>query len=51
MTDSTYVDYAPAGEDFNASGSYHSVGKFQNEELVGISGDALLTEATPAPGR
>jgi hypothetical protein len=43
-TDWTYVDYAPAGKNFNASGSYHSVAKFQNEELVGISGNALLTE-------
>jgi hypothetical protein len=46
----TYVDYAPAGENFNASGSYHSVAKFQNEELVGISGDALLTEETTGTG-
>ena len=50
VDDWTYVDYAPAGEDFNASGSYHSVAKFQNEELVGISGDALLTEATTGTG-
>lgn len=42
--DWTYVDYAAAGKNFNASGSYHSVGKFQNEELIGISGSALLTE-------
>jgi hypothetical protein len=43
--DSTYVKYAPAGQNFNASGSYHSVGSFSNEELIGMSGDALLTEA------
>jgi hypothetical protein len=42
---STYVKYAPAGKDFNATGSYHSVGSFSNEELIGMSGDALLTEA------
>jgi hypothetical protein len=48
--DSTYVDYAPAGANFNASGSYHSVAKFQNEELVGISGDALLTQSTTGAG-
>jgi hypothetical protein len=50
VDDWTYVDYAPAGANFNASGSYHSVAKFQNEELVGISGDALLTEATTGTG-
>jgi hypothetical protein len=44
-TYSTSVDYAPAGKNFNANGSYHSVGNFTNEQLVGISGDALLTEA------
>jgi len=43
--DYTYVEYAPAGKNFNASGSYHSVGAFPSETLVGISGDALLTEA------
>jgi hypothetical protein len=50
VDDWTYVDYAPAGKNFNASGSYHSVAKFQNEELVGISGDALLTQATTGTG-
>ena len=45
----TYVSYAPAGKSFNATGSYHSVGSFPNEELIGMSGDALLTqEATGA---
>ena len=43
--DSTYVKYAPAGTNFNATGSYHSVGGFSNEQLIGMSGDALLTEA------
>ena len=43
--DSTYVKYAPAGKNVNATGSYHSVGSFSNEELIGMSGDALLTEA------
>jgi hypothetical protein len=41
----TYVDYAPAGKSFNASGSYRNVGRFSNETFVAISGDALLTEA------
>jgi hypothetical protein len=50
VDDWTYVDYAPAGKNFNASGSYHSVAKFQNEVLVGISGDALLTQATTGAG-
>jgi hypothetical protein len=43
--DSTYVKYAPAGKNFNASSSYHSVGSFSNEQLIAMSGDALLTEA------
>jgi len=42
---STIVDYAAAGKNFNATSSYHSVGSFSNEELIGMSGDALLTEA------
>jgi hypothetical protein len=42
--DNTYVDYAPAGKNFNASGSYRNVGRFGNETFIGISGDALLTE-------
>jgi hypothetical protein len=42
----TYVEYAPKGKDFDASGSYHSVGSFPNETLVAMSGDALLTQQT-----
>jgi hypothetical protein len=40
----TYVSYAAAGKSFNATGSYRSVGSFPNEELVGLSGDVLLTQ-------
>ncbi|HEY6792303.1 MAG TPA: hypothetical protein VI365_33830, partial [Trebonia sp.] len=42
----TYVEYAPSGDNFDASGSYHNVGSFAHEQLIGISGDALLTEKT-----
>jgi hypothetical protein len=42
----TYVAYAPAGKDFNQSASYHNVGMFPHEQLVAISGGALLTAAT-----
>jgi hypothetical protein len=42
--DSTYVAYAPKGKNFNATGSYHKVGSFSDEELEGMSGNALLTE-------
>ena len=42
----TRVAYAAAGKDFDASSSYHGVGTFPHEQLVGISGDALLTERT-----
>ena len=39
----TYVAYAPSGKNFNSSASYHRVGSFSHEQLIGISGDALLT--------
>ncbi len=42
-TDTTYVDYAPSGRDFNTSSSYHKVVSFKNEELLAMSGSALLT--------
>jgi hypothetical protein len=42
----TYVAYAPSGKDFNKSASYHNVGIFPHEQLIGISGDALLTIQT-----
>lgn len=42
----TRVAYAAAGRDFDASASYGVVGTFAHEQLVGISGDALLTEKT-----
>ncbi len=45
-TYTTYVDYASSGSDFNATSSYHSVGKFPGEQLMGVSGNALLTIQT-----
>ena len=42
----TYVAYAPSGNNFNSSGSYHNVGRFSHEQLLAISGDALLTVQT-----
>ena len=42
----TYVTYAPSGSDFNASNSYHKVGSFGKEQLLGMSGSALLTIQT-----
>ncbi|MGO8959351.1 MAG: hypothetical protein ACLQFR_18580 [Streptosporangiaceae bacterium] len=39
----TYVAFAPPFSNFNASSSYHNVGKFSREQLIGISGGALLT--------
>jgi len=47
---STYVAYAPAGRNFNDTGSYHIVGRFRNENLTGISGDALLTLQSAGKG-
>ena len=42
----TYVEYAQAGANFNASSSYQSVATFPGEQLVAMSGDALLTTKT-----
>jgi hypothetical protein len=42
----TYVAYAPAGDDFNSSASYHVAGTFPHEHLIGMSGSALLTVQT-----
>lgn len=42
----TYVAYAPSGDNFNATASYHTVGTFSHEHLIGMSGDALLTVQT-----
>jgi hypothetical protein len=42
----TYVAFAPSGLSFNKSSSYHNVGTFPHEQLVGISGGALLTIQT-----
>jgi hypothetical protein len=42
----TYVEYAPSSDDFNQTSSYTSVGTFAKEQLIGISGNALLTQQT-----
>jgi hypothetical protein len=42
----TYVAFAPSGKNFNDSSSYHNVGVFPHEQLIGISGGALLTIQT-----
>jgi hypothetical protein len=42
----TYVEYAPSGDNFNASASYKSVGSFSHEQLIAMSSDALLTVQT-----
>jgi len=44
--DSTYVTFAPKGSDFNATSSYHLVGTFSKEDLLGMSGSAVLTIQT-----
>jgi hypothetical protein len=40
------VDYAASGMDFNETSSYAAVGTFNNEDLLGVSGGALLTQST-----
>jgi hypothetical protein len=42
----TYVAFANSGLNFNKSASYHNVGTFPHEQLIGISGGALLTQQT-----
>ena len=42
----TYVAYAAAGKNLDASGSYHRVGAFSHEQLIAMSGNALLTIRT-----
>jgi hypothetical protein len=42
----TYVEFAPPGDNFNASGSYKRVGSFSHEQLIAMSSDALLTVQT-----
>jgi hypothetical protein len=42
----TYVAFAPSGKSFNKSSSYHNVGTFPHEQMIGISGGALLTLQT-----
>jgi hypothetical protein len=42
----TRVAYAAAGKNFDATASYAGVGTFPHEQLMGMSGDALLTEKT-----
>ncbi|HEX3907943.1 MAG TPA: hypothetical protein VHW92_08425 [Mycobacteriales bacterium] len=44
--DGVIVGYAAAGKNFNSSSSYTKVGTFKNEDFLGISGDALLTQST-----
>jgi hypothetical protein len=44
----TKVEYAPSTSDFDASGSYTTVASFTNEELIGVSGNAVLTKQTNA---
>ncbi len=42
----TYVEYAPSGDNFNESSSYSSVGHFDGQAEVAMSGNALLTVQT-----
>jgi DNA-binding LacI/PurR family transcriptional regulator len=42
----TRVTYAAAGKNFDATSSYLGVGTFPHEELLVMSGDALLTHQT-----
>ena len=51
VTDSTYVDYAPAGKNFNASGSYHSVASSPTRSWSGSRATRCSPRRRPAPGR
>jgi hypothetical protein len=43
-SNATTVDYAKAGSPFGAAGSYKRVRTFKNEDILAMSGSALLTE-------
>jgi hypothetical protein len=43
LTD-TVVSYAPSGSDFNDPSAWHHVAYLANQTVVGISGDALVTD-------
>lgn len=45
-TYTTYVSFAPKGSNFNAGSSYHHEASFAKEQLLAMSGDALLTIRT-----
>ena len=45
-TYATYVEFAARGKDFNVSSSYRRVGTFAKEQLIAMSGRALLTMRT-----
>jgi hypothetical protein len=42
----TKVEYAPSSSDFTATSSYMNVATFPGESLIGMSGNALLTQKT-----
>jgi hypothetical protein len=44
--ESTHVDYAPAHSDFNSPGSYRTLKPIYGEQLIAMSGNALLTVQT-----
>ncbi len=44
----SYVYYAPKGKSFDLASSYHKVGTFSGESVLGMSGSALLTERSKA---
>ncbi len=47
----THIYYAPAGANFDTSSSYKSIATFRHEQLMGVSGDAVLTEPTTGKPR
>jgi len=42
----THIYYASAGANFNADSSYKEIATFKHEQLLGVSGDAVLTRQT-----
>jgi len=47
----THIYYAPSGANFDLSSSYKEVATFAHEQLLGVSGDAVLTEPTTGKPR
>jgi hypothetical protein len=47
----THIYYAPTGSNFDLKSSYRDIATFNHEQLMGVSGDAVLTRQTTGKQR